>query len=78
MNTISMLTNIMENKRKKCERYWPEVSSEKYGPFKITLAQTQTFADYVIRTFLLEVSSQCNLTSCKDIVLAVHFRENQT
>lgn len=55
VGTITMVTNLQENTRTKCERYWPEMGSEQHGPFKLTLIQTQTFADYVIREFQMEV-----------------------
>ena len=40
----------------KCEKYWPETTS-KYGSVTVSLQKTETFADYIIRTFtLLKVS----------------------
>ena len=51
-----MVTNVEEKKKRKCECYWPESGSEERGPFRLTLVQTQTFADYVIRTVLMAVS----------------------
>lgn len=50
-----MVTNLQEKTKKKCERYWPEMGSEQHGSFKLTLVDTQTFADYVIRELLMEV-----------------------
>ncbi len=52
-----MVTNIEENMKKKCEKYWPESGCVKYGPFSLNLIQKQTFADYVSRTILLSVST---------------------
>ena len=51
-----MVTNIMEGMTKKCEQYWPEGGSgQSYGPFNLSLVKQLTFADYVVRTFRLEV-----------------------
>ena len=51
-----MVTNIMEGMTKKCEQYWPEGGSgQSYGPFNLSLVEQLTFADYVVRTFRLEV-----------------------
>jgi hypothetical protein len=36
-----------------CEKYWPEECGM-YGDIKVTAEQTKTFADYVIRTFVVE------------------------
>ena len=56
VETIAMVTNLQENLRKKCERYWPDISSEQHGPFKLTLVDTQMFANYVVRELHMEVS----------------------
>ena len=53
---VAMVTNIKEGKQKKCKQYWPTEGSEDYGPFTVTLCDTQVLADYVIRTMQLEVS----------------------
>ena len=50
-----MVTKLTENMKNKCECYWPEMGSQKYGSYKLSLLQTQTFADYVIREFEMEV-----------------------
>ena len=56
VRTIAMVTNIMEGMTKKCEQYWPEGGSgQSYGPFNLSLVEQLTFADYVVRTFRLEV-----------------------
>ena len=55
--TIVMVTNLKEGNKKKCEQYWPETGSSTYGPFKVTLTEQQTFADYVVRTMQVSVSS---------------------
>lgn len=37
----------------KCSKYWPD-DSEMYGDIKITLVQSETLAEYAVRTFALE------------------------
>ncbi len=46
---IVMLTNLMEKTKSKCAQYWPNSESISHGPFSITLTNTTTLADYVIR-----------------------------
>ena len=54
--SIVMVTNLREGNKVKCEQYWPESGSKKFGPFQVTITDQQTFADYVIRTFSVQVS----------------------
>lgn len=61
IQTIAMLTNVMEGKQKQCEPYWPESGSKEFGPFMITLIEKQVFADYTIRTLHLVVSEDHSL-----------------
>lgn len=59
-----MVTNLQENTRKKCERYWPEMGSEQHGPFRLTLRDKQVYANYVVRELQMEVSvSQCAVSA---------------
>ncbi|CAL1536341.1 unnamed protein product [Lymnaea stagnalis] len=46
---VVMLTNLVENGKAKCDRYWPTNEEEKFGSIKIRLTTTQIFADYTIR-----------------------------
>lgn len=55
VETIAMVTNLQENLKKKCERYWPDLSSEQHGPFRLTLRDKQVYADYVKRELHMEV-----------------------
>ena len=54
---IVMLTNLMEDKKKKCARYWPEEvnSSETYGHFNVTHLEEEPLLHFVIRTLRVEV-----------------------
>lgn len=47
---IIMSTNLIENGKTKCEKYWPD-SFENYGDITVNLTDSEIFADYVIRTF---------------------------
>ena len=55
---IVMLTNLMEEKKKKCARYWPEdpQGSETYGQFTVTSLEEERLLHFVIRTLRVEVS----------------------
>jgi len=50
VKVIVMLTNVVEGGQKKCEQYWPDQEPQEYGPFTVTLADQQVFADYIVRT----------------------------
>ena len=53
---VAMVTNILERGQQKCEQYWPDERTKKYGLFKVTLADQQVFADYTIRQLFVSVS----------------------
>ena len=54
---IVMLTNLMEEKKKKCARYWPENprGCETYGQFSVTNLEEEGLLHFVIRTLRVEV-----------------------
>ena len=52
-----MVTNLKEGTKTKCQQYWPDTSSTSYGPFEVTITDSQLFADYVMRTFQVSVSA---------------------
>uniref|UniRef100_A0A1W7R9B2 protein-tyrosine-phosphatase n=1 Tax=Hadrurus spadix TaxID=141984 RepID=A0A1W7R9B2_9SCOR len=47
---IVMISNIIENGKKKCDVYWPEAIT-RYGDITVSLLSEQVFVDYTIRTF---------------------------
>ena len=53
--TIVMVTNLKEDKKIKCQQYWPDSDSYSYGPFLVTNTEQQMFADYIIRLLQVEV-----------------------
>eukprot|EP00794_Sanderia_malayensis_P001275 gene1275-1406_t len=52
-SVIVMLTNLQEKNKLKCHKYWPDDCIE-YGDVIVTMSRKEMYADYVIRTFLLE------------------------
>ena len=63
VHTVAMVTNLKENKKIKCQQYWPESGSKSYGPFMVTITDQQVFADYTIRLLQLQVSeSNCKMS----------------
>ena len=73
--TVAMVTNLKENKKIKCQQYWPESGSKSYGPFMVTITDQQVFADYTIRLLQLQVSTHnyhvdvCGEHQCASIVV---------
>ncbi|KAK0046254.1 receptor-type tyrosine-protein phosphatase T, partial [Biomphalaria pfeifferi] len=70
---VVMLTNLVEDGKTKCERYWPEKGKSIFGQIKVSVISTQTFADYTIRTMQLtkgdetaHVLAQFHFTSWPD------------
>ena len=64
VKVIVMLTNVVEGGQQKCEQYWPDQEPQEYGPFTVTLAEQQVFADYTVRS----LSSLCSVTICSGLV----------
>ncbi|XP_059166888.1 receptor-type tyrosine-protein phosphatase epsilon-like [Physella acuta] len=46
---VVMLTNLVEEGKLKCERYWPEEGDCTFGDITVILLSTEGFADYTIR-----------------------------
>ncbi|KAK3090599.1 hypothetical protein FSP39_012997, partial [Pinctada imbricata] len=69
---IVMLTNLMEACKKKCEQYWPEEGTQKYGDITVEILDTALFTDYTIRTFRIasagssRIVKQFHFTSWSD------------
>ncbi|CAH1243397.1 PTPRM [Branchiostoma lanceolatum] len=57
---IVMVTNLVENGRAKCERYWPEENNEyennvqTYGDITVTAEKVSTMADYALRLLQIQ------------------------
>ncbi|KAH9496276.1 hypothetical protein Btru_017969, partial [Bulinus truncatus] len=51
---VVMLTNLVEEGKQKCERYWPTENEEEFEEFRIRMTSLEIFADCTIRK--LEIS----------------------
>ncbi|XP_075739023.1 receptor-type tyrosine-protein phosphatase kappa isoform X3 [Rhipicephalus microplus] len=63
-----MAANLVEDGKRKVERYWPETCS-KYGDIVVALASEEVFIDYTIRTFKINKSGAAS----KRVVKQFHF-----
>ncbi|XP_039263393.2 receptor-type tyrosine-protein phosphatase gamma-like [Styela clava] len=50
---IVMITNLVENGRRKCDQYWPQDGREQYKHISVTLRDVDVYANYVVRSFQL-------------------------
>ncbi|KAI1295769.1 Receptor-type tyrosine-protein phosphatase T [Halotydeus destructor] len=50
---VIMLSNLEEDGRNKCDKYWPE-EMQTYGQYRVTVIGKEVFADYVVRKFYVE------------------------
>lgn len=68
ISTIIFLSKLMEDNVVKCEQYWPEDDYlRKYGKIFVLKKGTQKFANFIIRTFEISISS--NLHDNKSFTL---------
>ncbi|XP_065666598.1 phosphatidylinositol phosphatase PTPRQ isoform X2 [Hydra vulgaris] len=51
VNTIVMLTQLVEQGKNKCHKYWPDVGSTCYDMMQITLTESTCLPSYIVRTF---------------------------
>ncbi|KAK3607672.1 hypothetical protein CHS0354_010660, partial [Potamilus streckersoni] len=51
---IVMLTNLIEEEKHKCEKYWPDEGSTKFGFITVRLVNIERFSDFTIRTIELK------------------------
>ncbi|CAB4001321.1 receptor-type tyrosine- phosphatase S-like isoform X11 [Paramuricea clavata] len=52
--SIVMVTSLVELLKPKCDKYWPDEGTEKYGDIEVTLMKIEEFAYYVIHTLELK------------------------
>ncbi|CAG2060100.1 unnamed protein product [Timema podura] len=59
VSVVAMLANVIENGKKKCEQYWPELGKEEtYGAVTILTADVSVFADFTFRHFNISCKSK--------------------
>lgn len=54
--TIVMVTELVEENRNKCRQYWPDMGTELYGIYYVSLIDQKVFPAYIVRTFEVEVT----------------------
>jgi protein tyrosine phosphatase len=55
IQTIVMVTNLMEGQKIKCHRYWPESGSTSFGMYEVTLKKEEKLAEYTVRDLVVNV-----------------------
>ena len=54
VEVIVMITNLMEEGKEKCAKYWPSVlCNEIYGLISVCLLEERKYATQTIRSFLI-------------------------
>ncbi|KAH9494749.1 hypothetical protein Btru_017787 [Bulinus truncatus] len=59
---VVMLTNLIEEGKAKCEKYWPDSGKTMFGEIKVKLKETHHFADFIIRKIELEKKDESTRT----------------
>ena len=53
--SIVMITNLEEGGKPKCQQYWPDSGTERFGPFQVSITEQQILANYTIRKLTVQV-----------------------
>ncbi|VDI16539.1 Hypothetical predicted protein [Mytilus galloprovincialis] len=64
---IVMVTQLIENQKKKCEQYWPETVSEQLvvNNFKVTMIEERKYTFYVYRLLTVSLKNSTNMQERK-------------
>lgn len=65
---IVMVTNMVEGGRIKCLKYWPSASPEMYGPVLVSPGDEEELADYVIRKFSVQMTSDTAEYRAREVI----------
>ncbi|XP_050402646.1 receptor-type tyrosine-protein phosphatase kappa isoform X2 [Patella vulgata] len=55
---VVMLTNVQEQGKIKCEQYWPEKGSQKFGEINLTLNEERARADFTVRCITMSKGTE--------------------
>ncbi|WAR08992.1 PTPRB-like protein [Mya arenaria] len=59
VDTIVMLTKLVENGRIKCDKYWPDVYKPKYyGDLVVSVTSESNLSDYTLRIFEIKLKGE--------------------
>jgi len=53
VHVIVMITNLIEQGKRKCDQYWPETGSQVYGLIDVLMLREEVQANFTVRTFRL-------------------------
>ncbi|XP_022808866.1 receptor-type tyrosine-protein phosphatase epsilon-like [Stylophora pistillata] len=65
---IVMVTNIVEGGRIKCLKYWPSACPEMYGPVLVSPGDEEELADYVVRKFSIQMTSDTAEYRAREVI----------
>ena len=69
--SIVMITNLEEDNKIKCQKYWPDSGSKSFGPFQVTISEQEKLADYTIRKLSVQVYKY-TCTCIKGRMMSLH------
>ncbi|KAF6024944.1 PTPRM [Bugula neritina] len=57
---VVMVTNVIEDRKQKCEQYWPDDTSTelRYGDITVSMVSAEEWAEYVVRVLNIEKNGE--------------------
>ena len=71
--SIVMITNLEEGSKPKCQQYWPDSGTERFGPFQVFSPQQQIVANYTIRKLTVQVCGASALSLAEERNCMLYF-----